>query len=213
VIPEIETQIGANLARIVADRGYRGHNAPPDHKFKVYISGQRRRVTETTKRELRRRSAVELVIGHAKSEHRMDRNYLAGATGPHRPFGRGRRGEQGHQPARRGSPQHGGQMAPPVRRACLDGLLDEPRPGAPRRIGDDEVAETIRLTLDTPRRDATHWSPRSMARAVEFAPSTIHRIWKAFNLQPHRTKTFKLSADPPICRQGARYRRALSGPA
>src|SRR6202044_1783409 len=45
VIPEIETQIGANLARIVADRGYRGHNAPPDHKFKVYISGQRRRVT------------------------------------------------------------------------------------------------------------------------------------------------------------------------
>ena len=81
VIPEIETQIGANLARIVADRGYRGHNAPPDHKFKVYISGQRRRVTETIKRELRRRSAVEPVIGHAKSEHRMGRNYLAGAHG------------------------------------------------------------------------------------------------------------------------------------
>ena len=56
---------------IVADRGYRGHNAPPDHKFKVYISGQRRRVTETIKRELRRRSAVEPVIGHAKAEHRM----------------------------------------------------------------------------------------------------------------------------------------------
>ena len=55
VIPEIETQIGANLTRIVADRGYRGHNAPPDHKFKVYISGQRRGVTETIKRELRRR--------------------------------------------------------------------------------------------------------------------------------------------------------------
>jgi transposase len=78
----------------------------------------------------------------------------------------------------------------------LDGLLDEPRPGAPRRIGDDEVAETIRLTLDTTPRDATHWSLRSMARAVGFAPSTIHRIWKAFNLQPHRTETFKLSADP-----------------
>ena len=73
VIPEIETQIGANLARIVADRGYRGHNAPPDHKFKVYISGQRRRVTETIKRQLRRRSAVEPVIGHAKTEHRMGR--------------------------------------------------------------------------------------------------------------------------------------------
>ena len=81
VIPEIETQIGANLSRIVADRGYRGHNAPPDHKFKVYISGQRRRVTETIKRELRRRSAVEPVIGHAKAEHRMGRNYLAGSHG------------------------------------------------------------------------------------------------------------------------------------
>src|ERR1700678_3463956 len=81
VIPEIETQIGANLARIVADRGYRGHNAPPDHKFKVYISGQRRRVTETIKRQLRRRSAVEPVIGHAKAEHRMGRNYLAGIHG------------------------------------------------------------------------------------------------------------------------------------
>jgi transposase, IS5 family len=63
VIPEIETQIGANLTRIVAGRGYRGHNAPPEHKFKVYISGQRRRVTETIKRELRRRPAVEPVIG------------------------------------------------------------------------------------------------------------------------------------------------------
>ena len=81
VIPEIEAQIGANLTRIVADRGYRGHNAPPGHKFKVYISGQRRRVTETIRRELRRRSAVEPVIGHAKSEHRMGRNYLAGTHG------------------------------------------------------------------------------------------------------------------------------------
>ena len=81
VIPEIETQIGANIARVFADRGYRGHNAPPDHKFKVYISGQRRGVTETIKRELRRRSAVEPVIGHAKVEHRMGRNHLAGTHG------------------------------------------------------------------------------------------------------------------------------------
>jgi transposase, IS5 family len=81
VIPEIEAQIGVSLARIVADRGYRGHNAPPDHRFKVYISGQKRRVTEQIKRELRRRSAVEPVIGHAKSEHRMARNYLAGPAG------------------------------------------------------------------------------------------------------------------------------------
>ena len=81
VIPEIEAQIGVSLARIIADRGYRGHNAPPDHRFKVYISGQRRRVTEHIKRELRRRSAVEPVIGHAKSEQRMGRNYLAGQQG------------------------------------------------------------------------------------------------------------------------------------
>ena len=81
VIPEIETQIGANLARIVADRGYRGHNAPPDHKFKVYISGQKRGVTDAIKRDLRRRSAVEPVIGHAKAEHRMGRNYLEGPHG------------------------------------------------------------------------------------------------------------------------------------
>jgi IS5 family transposase len=81
VIPEIETQIGASLARIVADRGNRGHNAPPGHKFRVYISGQRRRVTETIKRELRGRSAVEPFIGHAKAEHRMGQNYLAGTLG------------------------------------------------------------------------------------------------------------------------------------
>jgi transposase len=78
----------------------------------------------------------------------------------------------------------------------IDGLLDEPRPGAPRQIGDDDVAEVIRQTLETTPRGATHWSLRSMARAAGFAPSTIHRIWKAFNLQPHRTETFKLSADP-----------------
>ena len=81
LIPEIEAQIGANLTRILADRGYRGHNAPPDHKFKVYISGQRRCVTETIKRQLRRRSTVEPVIGRAKAEHRMGRNYLAGTQG------------------------------------------------------------------------------------------------------------------------------------
>jgi transposase, IS5 family len=81
VIPEIETQIGASLSRIVADRGYRGHNARPDHKMKVYVSGQKRGLTEAIKRDLRRRSAVEPVIGHAKGEHRMGRNFLKGAHG------------------------------------------------------------------------------------------------------------------------------------
>lgn len=78
----------------------------------------------------------------------------------------------------------------------LEGLMDEPRPGAPRQIGDEEIAETIRLTLETTPRHATHWSLRSMAAAVGHAPSTIHRIWKAFGLQPHRVETFKLSSDP-----------------
>lgn len=78
----------------------------------------------------------------------------------------------------------------------IDGLMDEPRPGAPRKIDDEEIAETIRLTLETTPRNATHWSLRSMAAAVGHAPSTIHRIWKAFGLQPHRVETFKLSTDP-----------------
>ncbi len=78
----------------------------------------------------------------------------------------------------------------------LDGLYDEPRPGAPRTISDDAIAETVRLTLETTPRDATHWSLRSMARAVGYAPSTIHEIWRAFGLQPHRGESFKLSSDP-----------------
>jgi transposase len=78
----------------------------------------------------------------------------------------------------------------------LDGLYDEPRPGAPRQIGDAEIADTVRITLESTPPDATHWSLRSMAKAVGYAPSTIHRIWKAFGLQPHRTETFKLSTDP-----------------
>src|SRR6266446_284433 len=78
----------------------------------------------------------------------------------------------------------------------LGGLHDEPRSGAPRQIGDEEIAETIRLTLETTPPDATHWSLRSMAAAVGHAPSTIHRIWQAFCLQPHRAESFKLSTDP-----------------
>jgi IS5 family transposase len=69
------------LTRVVADRGYRGHNAPPHMRFKVYIAGQRRRVTEAIKRELRRRPAVEPVIGHAKARHRLGRNFLKGSHG------------------------------------------------------------------------------------------------------------------------------------
>ena len=54
----------------------------------------------------------------------------------------------------------------------------------------------VRLTLEETPPDATHWSLRSRARASGHAPSTIHRIWRAFGLQPHRSETFKLSSDP-----------------
>jgi IS5 family transposase len=76
VIPDMEALVGNTIERILGDKGYRGHNAPPDYKFRVFTSGQKRRVTPKIKRELRRRSAVEPVIGHLKSEHRMGRNYL-----------------------------------------------------------------------------------------------------------------------------------------
>src|SRR5215213_5963831 len=71
VIPDLEALIGNIIARLLADKGYRGHNAPPDYKFRVFISGQKRGVTPRIKRELRRRAAVEPVIGHLKAEHRM----------------------------------------------------------------------------------------------------------------------------------------------
>lgn len=78
----------------------------------------------------------------------------------------------------------------------LGGLTDEPRPGAPRTIDDDKIAEVVTRTLEKLPTAATHWSTRSMARASGLAPSTVHRIWRAFSLQPHRSETFKLSTDP-----------------
>lgn len=78
----------------------------------------------------------------------------------------------------------------------LDGLLDEPRPGAPRSITDAQVEEVVTRTLETKPDNATHWSTRSMAKATGMSQTAIVRIWKAFGLQPHRTKTFKLSKDP-----------------
>ena len=81
VIPQMEALIGNTIERVIADKGYRGHNAPPDYKFCVFIAGQKRRMTPKIEREMRRRSAVEPVIGHLKAEHRMDRNYLAHRAG------------------------------------------------------------------------------------------------------------------------------------
>lgn len=78
----------------------------------------------------------------------------------------------------------------------LDGMYDEPRPGAPRRIDDAQIEQVVVRTLESTPQGATHWSVRSMARASGLSRMTISRIWKAFGLQPHRTESFKLSTDP-----------------
>jgi transposase, IS5 family len=81
VIPAMEALLGNTIARMIADAGYRGHNAPPEHKLCVFTAGQKRRMTPQIKREMKRRSAVEPVIGHLKENHRMGRNYLAHRAG------------------------------------------------------------------------------------------------------------------------------------
>jgi transposase len=78
----------------------------------------------------------------------------------------------------------------------LEGLTDEPRPGRPRTVTDEQVEEVVVKTLETTPRDATHWSTRSMAREVGLTQSAVQRIWRAFGLQPHRQETWKLSKDP-----------------
>ena len=78
----------------------------------------------------------------------------------------------------------------------LDGLFDEPRPGAPRTITDDQVEAVVAKTLEEKPKDATHWSTRSMAKEVGMSRTTVNRIWNAFGLQPHRAESFKLSTDP-----------------
>jgi len=78
----------------------------------------------------------------------------------------------------------------------LDGLIDEPRPGRPRTVTDEQVEAVVVKTLESTPKDATHWSTRSMAAEVGLTQSAVHRIWKAFGLQPHRQDTWKLSKDP-----------------
>ncbi len=78
----------------------------------------------------------------------------------------------------------------------IEGLYDEPRPGAPRTITDEHVEAVIVRTLESMPRNATHWSSRMMAGESGVSTSSVQRIWRAFGLQPHRSKTFKLSTDP-----------------
>lgn len=78
----------------------------------------------------------------------------------------------------------------------LDGLVDEPRSGTPRKIDDARIERLIATTLNERPRGATHWSTRSMAAKVGVSQATVNRVWRAFGLQPHRTETFKLSTDP-----------------
>jgi transposase len=78
----------------------------------------------------------------------------------------------------------------------LDGLLDEPRPGRPRTVSDDQVEAVVAKTLESTPRDATHWSTRSMAAELGLTQSAVSRIWRAFGLQPHRQDSWKLSKDP-----------------
>jgi len=78
----------------------------------------------------------------------------------------------------------------------IDGLLDEPRPGTPRRMSDAEVERVLTMTLESTPKNATHWSTRSLAAACGLSRSSVHRVWRAFALAPHRSESFKLSKDP-----------------
>jgi transposase len=78
----------------------------------------------------------------------------------------------------------------------LDGLLDEPRPGTPRRLSDVEVERVLTMTLESTPKNATHWSTRSLAASCGLSRSSVHRVWRAFALAPHRSESFKLSKDP-----------------
>lgn len=89
-----------------------------------------------------------------------------------------------------------GRLRKRFHRGRMEAIFDLPRSGAPRRISDEKVAEVVRLTLEAKPANATHWSTRSMAARTGLSNESIHRIWKTFGLQPHRSETFQLSTDP-----------------
>ncbi len=77
----------------------------------------------------------------------------------------------------------------------LDGLLDEPRPGTPRRLSQADVDRVLGLTLESRPSKSSHWSTRTLAQASGLSRASVHRIWRAFSLQPHRAEAFKLLQD------------------
>jgi transposase len=79
----------------------------------------------------------------------------------------------------------------------IEGLQDEPKPGRPRKIGQDKIAEIVATTL-TPPEGMTHWSARRLAKQAGVGKTTVHRIWQAYDLKPHRVETFKFSDDPQL---------------
>lgn len=85
----------------------------------------------------------------------------------------------------------------------LEGLLDEPRPGAPRIITDAQVEDVVTRTLESMPENSTHWSSRLMAEKVGLSQTAVVRIWHAFGLQPHRVENFKLSKDPQLWKRSA----------
>jgi transposase len=97
--------------------------------------------------------------------------------------------------------------------ARLEGLYDEPRPGAPRKVSDDQVEKVVIQTLESTPRGQTHWSTRGLAKASGLSRMTISRIWHAFGLQPYRADTFKLSPDPQLIEKSARHCRSVYEPA
>ena len=92
-----------------------------------------------------------------------------------------------------------------------DGLLDEPRPGRPRVVGDEQIKALITTTLESAPTDATHWSTRSMAEHLGLSQSMVSRVWRAFGLAPHKQDSWKPVQRPAVSRGGPRCSRALSG--
>ena len=131
-------------------------------------------------------------LGQPAQEHPAAR-----PPGPHRP-GLRRRAENkaGRRPARASAPPPSARGGAGSSRDRLDGLADEPRPGAPRTVTDADVERVVTRTLETKPKNATHWSTRGMAKATGMSQSAVSRIWRAFGLKPHRAETFKLSTDP-----------------